>query len=100
MDLPHLPSRGGWQIFTRQAINLANNIFDGKFTYMCRSASKRLAFREFGAHCVKPDEALKEQVSKLIEFWEGHIHQHDRDGLKPISQVMYEAVMIPGVMFI
>lgn len=78
------------QIFTRQVIALANNLFDGNFTDMSGSASKRLAFRDFGArlgvHCVESDEALKEQVSKLIEFWEGHIHQHDTDGLKQISR--------------
>ncbi|RKK24581.1 hypothetical protein BFJ66_g73 [Fusarium oxysporum f. sp. cepae] len=88
------------QNFTQQAMDLVDDLLDGKATDMSGSASKRLAFREFGAclgvQCVEPDEPLKEQVSTLIDFWEEHIHQHDRDGLKPISQVMYAAAVIPG----
>ncbi|KAF4959211.1 hypothetical protein FGADI_1855 [Fusarium gaditjirri] len=88
------------QALTRQAMDLIDDLFDGKFTDMSGSASKRLAFREFGTclgvHCVGPDEPLREQVSTLIGFWEDHIHQHDGDGLKPISQVMYAAAIIPG----
>ncbi|PNP60982.1 hypothetical protein FNYG_14263 [Fusarium nygamai] len=97
----HFYAHEKWsQAFTRQAIDLVNDLFDGKSADMSGSISRRLAFREFGAclgaQCVQPDEPLKEQVSELIEFWEGHIHQHDQDGLKPISQVMYAAAIIPG----
>ncbi|KAF4340913.1 hypothetical protein FBEOM_5175 [Fusarium beomiforme] len=88
------------QTFTRQAMDLVGNFFDGKYTKLSGQTSQRLAFREFGAclgvQCVESSDALKERVSKLVDFWEEHIHQHDGDGLKPISQVMYATAIIPG----
>ncbi|EWG47007.1 hypothetical protein FVEG_16056 [Fusarium verticillioides 7600] len=36
-----------------------------------------------------------EKWSVLIEFWDGHIHQHDQDGLRPISHIIYAAAIIP-----
>ncbi|KAM6515879.1 hypothetical protein FALCPG4_014086 [Fusarium falciforme] len=86
--------------FTEEALELADQIFDGNSADMSGSASHRLAFREFGAclgvQCVGADEPLKSQIDQLMGFWEKHLEQHDRDGLRPISQVMYAAALIPG----
>jgi hypothetical protein len=88
------------QTYISQALDMANHLFDDKTSHMSGDPSKRLAFREFGAclgvHCVKPDEGLNTKVDDLVKFWEKHIHQHDGDGLEPISQVMYAAAIIPG----
>ncbi|KAM0558001.1 hypothetical protein ACHAPJ_005168 [Fusarium lateritium] len=97
----HFHQHEEWsQTFTRESMDLVDEIFDGKCADMSGKACNRLAFREFGAclgvQCIEPDEALKTQVDALVKFWEGHIHQHDGDGLKPISQVMYAAAIIPG----
>ncbi|KAF5023620.1 hypothetical protein F66182_4322 [Fusarium sp. NRRL 66182] len=88
------------QAFIRESMDIADDIFEGKSSDMSGKPQRRLAFREFGAClgvlCVEPDEAVRELVAKLIDFWEEHIHQHDGDGLKPISQAMYAAATIPG----
>ncbi|KAF4994277.1 hypothetical protein FDECE_13169 [Fusarium decemcellulare] len=97
----HFHQNEDWAIkFITEAMDLADEIFDGKSADMSGPASRRLAFREFGAclgvQCVGSDEPLKTQIDELIGFWEKHLQQHDKDGLRPISQVMYAAALIPG----
>lgn len=80
--------------FTEEALELADQIFDDG------DASRRLAFREFGAclgvQCVGADEPLRAQMDMLMAFWEEHLGQHDGDGLRPISHVMYAAALMLG----
>lgn len=61
----------------------------------------RLAFRDFGAclgvRCVedKTDETVKEGAVELLKDWEKHMKSTPED-LRPITQVMYAAALIPG----
>ncbi|KAM5348450.1 hypothetical protein ACJ41O_008274 [Fusarium nematophilum] len=86
--------------FSEEALDLANLILGGDSSEMSGRASRRLAFREFGAclgiQCFGVEEDLKFGVEAVLKFWEEHLQQHDEDGLRPISQVMYAAALIPG----
>lgn len=60
----------------------------------------RLAFRDFGAclgvGCCEPaDSSLKQHSDRLVEKWEGAF-AHTPEELRPITQVMYAAALIPG----
>lgn len=84
--------------FRHDALKLAEQVLNAGSTEMRRPASKRLAFREFGAClgilCSSADEQLKSKVAAVIEFWEQD--QKVDNELKQISQVMYSAALIPG----
>ena len=61
----------------------------------------RLAFRDFGAclgiQCVGAavDNTIQDGATELLKHWEKHIKQTPED-LRPITQVMYAAALIPG----
>ncbi|KAF4982754.1 hypothetical protein FZEAL_1707 [Fusarium zealandicum] len=86
--------------FTEEALALANQIFGGTSSEMCGRASQRLAFREFGAclgvQCFGGEEDLNSAAEAVVEFWEKNMEQDGEDDLRPISQVMYAAALMPG----
>lgn len=99
----HFFDQEDWAVkFRREALQLARDVLSDKSPEMKRSASRRLAFREFGAClgllCSSPDEDLKSKVVDLVSFWEQHMETSGGvdDDLRPISQVMYAAALIPG----
>jgi hypothetical protein len=59
----------------------------------------RLAFREFGTclgiGCYGGDDRLQEWAAEIVDSWEKHMSQTPGD-LRPITQVMYAAAIIPG----
>ena len=59
----------------------------------------RLAFREFGTclgiGCYGGDDRLEGWAAKIVNSWEKHMSQTPGD-LRPITQVMYAAAIIPG----
>ncbi|KAM0477558.1 hypothetical protein ACHAPX_005871 [Trichoderma viride] len=66
-----------------------------------RSASHRLAFREFGTcvgvACWDVNDYLETRVADLVGFWDGHLDSKDtEDELKPISRVMYATALNAG----
>lgn len=69
---------------------------------MARSASRRLAFREFGT-CLgircwggSAEQAAEGAVQEILTFWEKHMDASTDEDLRPISFVMYAAALIPG----
>lgn len=82
-----------------QAIRVAWKVLGEDSTLMQRDASRRLAFREFGAclgiSCYGGDEYLKSRASSLLDFWKDR-EERDDDDLRPISQVMYSAALFVG----
>jgi hypothetical protein len=68
---------------------------------MHRSASHRLAFREFGTcvgvGCWDINDYLETRVAALVRFWDKHLDSKDtEDELKPISRVMYATALNAG----
>jgi hypothetical protein len=59
----------------------------------------RLAFREFGTclgiGCHGGDDRLGGWADEIVNSWEKHMSQTPGD-LRPITQVMYAAAIIPG----
>ena len=82
-----------------QAIRMAWKVLGEDSSLTKRDASRRLAFREFGAclgiSCYGGDEYLKSRVSSLLDFWEQYTQDED-DDLRPISPVMYAAALFVG----
>ncbi|UKZ46011.1 hypothetical protein TrVGV298_000208 [Trichoderma virens] len=91
-----------WAIkFRSKALPKAEELLDGSSAMMQRSASRRLAFREFGTcvgvTCCDASEALQDRVEDLLAFWEKHMDSSDGDDdLKPISRVMYATGLVVG----
>jgi hypothetical protein len=99
----HFFDQEDWSVkFGREALQLAQDVLSDDSAEMKRPSSRRLAFREFGAclglRCSLLDESLNAKVAKLMSFWEKQMGEHGRveDDLRPISQVMYAAALIPG----
>lgn len=86
--------------FSSGAIEIAYEVLSENSVQMRNKASRRLAFREFGAclgiSCFGGDHFLKTRVTALIKFWEDHMEADPNEDLRPISQVMYAAALIPG----
>ncbi|KAI9158068.1 hypothetical protein HJFPF1_06056 [Paramyrothecium foliicola] len=86
--------------FIGEALELAKDMLEPSSRLLRRAASQRLAFREFGAclgiACVDADDQVKAKVASLLEFWKNHLQQSTEDDLRPISQVMYAAALVPG----
>lgn len=86
--------------FVTEALDLAQKMLSKDSRMLRRDASQRLAFREFGAclgvSCVDADASLKAKVANLLGFWQNHLEHNTDDDLRPISQVMYAAAMLPG----
>ncbi|CAM1507754.1 Fc.00g046020.m01.CDS01 [Cosmosporella sp. VM-42] len=83
-----------------EALEVAHGVLGENAPIIHRHASRRLAFREFGA-CLGlsyfgGDKYLQSRVKAVVDFWESHLQQHSDDDLRPISQVMYAAALIPG----
>lgn len=59
----------------------------------------RLAFREYGTAmgigCAKPDDYLEKQRQKIVDIWEQYKSSTPGD-LRPISEVMRAAAIVPG----
>ncbi|PTB58205.1 hypothetical protein M431DRAFT_110430 [Trichoderma harzianum CBS 226.95] len=91
-----------WAIkFRSKALPKAEELLDSSSVMMQRSASRRLAFREFGTcvgvSCIDASEKLQDQVEDLLQFWEKHLDRGDgEDDLKPISRVMYATGLVVG----
>ena len=83
----------------RQGLAQARGAFGGMLRREASSHRERLAFREFGAclgvECYGGDGELQGMVDELVAFWERHAEQQEEE-LRPISQVMYAAALIPG----
>ena len=84
-----------------KADNQAGALFE-KDGYLQLSTRYRLAFRDFGTclgvGCYGNDDYLQDWVGEIISFWEKHMSQTAGD-LRPITQVMYAAALIPGGQF-
>ncbi|UNI18659.1 hypothetical protein JDV02_004913 [Purpureocillium takamizusanense] len=102
-------SSSAWaQRFVDDALGLARVLLGPDSQLMRRDASRRLAFREFGAclgvRCAAAaaaDQVLQERVRAVLAFWERHQQgepddDDDNDDLRPISKVMYAAALVPG----
>jgi hypothetical protein len=67
--------------------------------YLQLSMRYRLAFRDFGGclgiGCYGGDDSLQSWAAEIVSSWEKHMSQTPGD-LKPITQVMYAAALIPG----
>jgi len=83
----------------RESLAVARTVLDPGTGLMARSASRRLAFREFGTclgvGCYGADEEVKEGAEEVVEFWHRYLDRTEED-LRPISMVMYAAALIPG----
>lgn len=83
-----------------EGLRLARVLLDEDSELMRRGAARRLAFREFGAclgvACADADEDLGPMVDAVVEFWERQVQGDEDLDLRPISQVMYAAALIPG----
>ncbi|TPX08695.1 uncharacterized protein E0L32_009884 [Thyridium curvatum] len=83
-----------------KALQMGHRLLGEDSSLMRRDASRRLAFREFGAclgiQCFGPDEYLRRRIEAVVGFWEKHLRDHTDEDLRPISQVMYAAAVIPG----
>lgn len=70
-----------------------------KDDYLQLSMRYRLAFRDFGTclgiGCYGGDHQLQDWTAEIVTSWEKHISQTLGD-LRPITQVMYAAALIPG----
>ncbi|KAK3940522.1 hypothetical protein QBC46DRAFT_385225 [Diplogelasinospora grovesii] len=80
-----------------QSLAVARVVLSG---FMARSASHRLAFREFGA-CMGlkvygVDDELAARVDAIVDFWQKYLEKSADEDLRPISLVMYAAALIPG----
>jgi hypothetical protein len=68
--------------------------------YLEKPTSRRLAFREYGTALgigciINPDDDLQSYRTEIIETWERHLSSTPED-LRPISEVMRAAAIIPG----
>ncbi|KAL7791411.1 hypothetical protein V8C37DRAFT_382318 [Trichoderma ceciliae] len=84
-----------------KALPKAEELLGEHSAMMQRSASRRLAFREFGTcvgvACWDAGDNLQSRVTALLEFWNKHLEDKDtRGGLEPISHVMYAAALVVG----
>ncbi|RFU79262.1 hypothetical protein TARUN_2974 [Trichoderma arundinaceum] len=84
-----------------KALPRAEELLGEHSAIMQRSASRRLAFREFGTcigvACLDVGDHLESRVEALLEFWDKHIdHKDAEDDLRPISRVMYAAALVVG----
>ncbi|KAL2022561.1 hypothetical protein VTK56DRAFT_5168 [Thermocarpiscus australiensis] len=83
-----------------QGLEMARTVLDEKSGLMARDASRRLAFREFGAclglQCYGVDEELRARVDALVSFWHHYLEKSTEQDLRPITLVMYAAALIPG----
>ena len=83
----------------RQGLAQARRAFGGMLSREASSHRERLAFREFGAclgvECYGGDAEQQGLVDELVAFWERYAEQQEEE-LRPISQVMYAAALIPG----
>lgn len=87
--------------FRDRALDIAGGLLTGDSPIMLRPASRRLAFREFGAClgircCDEIAPELEVKVEEVLTFWENHIASGLDDEIRPISQVMYAAARNPG----
>ncbi|KAK4123245.1 hypothetical protein N657DRAFT_645995 [Parathielavia appendiculata] len=86
-----------------QSIEMARTMLDKKTGLMTRDASRRLAFREFGAclglQCYGADEETRRGVEAVVNFWHRYLEESTDEDLRPISLVMYAAALIPGGKF-
>lgn len=100
--ISHFFDQEPWAVnFRREALKLAREMMDEQSLEMRRPATRRLAFRELGAClgvlCSCPDGDLQKEVAGLVQFWDDYIQKVDEvDDLRPISEVMYAAAVIPG----
>lgn len=98
----HIWADESWAVKLRdKALPRAEELLDENSAMMQRSASRRLAFREFGTcigvGCWDVDEYLQSRVDDLLEFWDKHLDQKDtEEDLKPISRVMYATALVVG----
>ncbi|KAL2156513.1 hypothetical protein VTH82DRAFT_1258 [Thermothelomyces myriococcoides] len=83
-----------------ESLEVARAVLDTKKGLMARNASRRLAFREFGAclglRCYGADEEIEGKVEAVVNFWHHHMEASTEEDLRPISLVMYAAALIPG----
>lgn len=86
--------------WAEKALQVARRILHEEAGLMNRSFYQRLAFREFGAclgiSCYGGDDYLNSRVAAIIEYWESRSHDDPDDHLRPISEVMCAAALIPG----
>jgi hypothetical protein len=84
-----------------KALPKAEELLGEKSAIMLRSASQRLAFREFGTcvgvACWDVSDYFQSRVEDLVKFWDKHLDSKDtEDDLKPISRVMYATALVAG----
>ena len=82
----------------QQGIGQAHKLYDNG--YLDTSTNRRLAFREYGTclgiGCVQePDDKLQSLRTGIISTWEKY-HSSTPSDLRPISEVMRAAALIPG----
>ena len=90
--------------FKGRALDMADELLDEESPMIHRPASRRLAFREFGAClgircCDDTTPELDSKVEAVLGFWEHHVSNGLEGDIRPISQVMYAAARNPGGKF-